>query len=78
MMKYFLYSKEQHKKRIELERKIGRKYIPGKIFINGNEEIYTEMNTKYNDRFKDTRVVYYGEESEVKFTKPLVINLRGV
>lgn len=78
MMKYFLYSKEQHKKRTELERKIGRKYVPGKIFINGNEEIYTEINTKYNDRFKDTRIVYYGEESEVKFTKPSVINLRGV
>lgn len=78
MMKYFLYSKEQHKKRTELERKIGRKYIPGKIFINGNEEIYTEMNIEYNDRFKDTIIVYYGEESEVKFTKPSVINLRGV
>lgn len=78
MIKYFLYSKEQHKKRTELERKIGRKYIPGKIFINGNEEIYTEMNIEYNDRFKDTIIVYYGEESEVKFTKPSVINLRGV
>jgi hypothetical protein len=77
MIKYFLYSKEQHKKRLELEKKIGRKYIPGTVMVGGEARLFTEISNKYNDRFKDTIIVYQGEESEVKFTKPKVTNLRG-
>lgn len=74
MKKYFLYSSEQYKTRTNIEKKLGRKYVPGYVFVNGENKPFTEINTKYNSRFKDTQIVYYGEEKDVKFTKPQVIN----
>lgn len=70
MNKYFLYSREQYQKRLEIESKIGRKYIPGTVIIGGRERRFTEMSDKFNPRFKDAEIVYHGDPKNVKFTMP--------
>ena len=72
--KFFMYSKEQYDKRVAIESKIGRKYIPGEIIINGEPRRFTEVSNKFNSRFKDVVLIYQGDPSSVKYIMPTTVS----
>lgn len=77
MEKFFMYSKEQQDKRSAIEKKIGRKYIPGTIMIDGTPKKFTEVSNSFNSRFKDVILVYQGDPSNVNYTMPKILTGRG-
>lgn len=59
--RYFLYSQSQHKSRTEIEKGIGKTYVPGQILVNGRWKPYTEISiTASNNRFADAKLVASG------------------
>ena len=69
--KYFLFSPSQLKFRKETEMRMGKKFKPGEVFVNGKRLPFTELILdKKNSRYSDAKVVYYGDPSKVKYTMP--------
>lgn len=68
MYKYFIYSKEQHKTRTEVEKKIGKTFTPGTVMVKGERKRYTEMNSTGKSKFSDAKIVTEGEESRITYT----------
>lgn len=59
--KYFLFSQQQYQLRKEVELKIGRIYIPGKVVANGRWKDYTEISdSPTNNKFADAKVIAEG------------------
>lgn len=71
-MKYFIYSKEEVKQRSEIEAKLGKKFFPGSIIINGRPKQFTQKvsNVESLDRYSDYRIVAYQDVNTAKFTDP--------
>lgn len=65
---YFLYSEEQLKHRLEIESKLCRIFVPGKVMVNGKQQKFTEMSTKQSNMFPDCRIVTSGYKSKIMFT----------
>lgn len=69
-VKYFMYSSTQFKKRKEIEAKIGRKYIPGVVIVNGTPRQYTEIvSSPSNSRYSDALILISGDINTIKYTK---------
>lgn len=69
--RYFLYSTSQHKLRTEVDLKIGKEYVPGKVLVNGKWKMFTELSsTASNNRFADATVVTSGTLDSIKYTLP--------
>ena len=70
--KYFLYSSTQMKFRKETEAKMGRKFTPGHVLVNGSRYPFTEIssNGPEKSRYSDSKSVYYGDPTKVKYTLP--------
>lgn len=66
---YFLFSKTQYEKRVEIEKQYARKYTPGKVKTKkkGFQE-YTEMCTSDSNGYSDAKVVAYGKLSDMVYT----------
>ena len=69
--RYFLYSKDQHKMRTEVERKANKVFTPGKVFSKGRWVQYTEISTAPTNAFADAKIVAEGylEEMQGKYKK---------
>lgn len=65
---YFLYSEQQKIKRIEIEAKMSRKFIPGYVIINGQKQFFTELSTKPTNIYPDVRLIAEGLKSTMKFS----------
>lgn len=69
-IKYFLFSSQQMKMKVEVEAKIGRKYKPGTVLVNGAYKQFTEISdTPNNIRFPDSIVVASGDLSQMRYIK---------
>lgn len=69
-IKYFLFSSQQMKMKVEIEAKIGKKYRPGTVLVNGNYKQFTEISdTPNSTRFPDSIIVASGVLSEMRYTK---------
>lgn len=69
-IKYFLFSSQQMKMKVEIEAKIGKKYRPGTVLVNGTYKQFTEISdTPNSTRFPDSIIVASGVLSEMRYTK---------
>ena len=64
MVKYFFYSAEQLKLRVQLEKRRGKTFNVGHVIVNGTRKPFTELSTK------DAKLVASGEISLMKYTLP--------
>lgn len=67
---YFLFSSEQRKLRADIEKSIGKKYLPGKVLNNGKWKEYTEMSSNNKSRFSDSIIVAEGYINELRYVSP--------
>lgn len=65
--RYFLYSKQQHKLREQVDYKINKVFTPGKVLVNGRWQIFTEISLKPTNAFADTRVIAEGNLEDMKY-----------
>lgn len=66
--KYFLFSQQQFLLRSEVEAKLGRTYIPGKVMYKGRWRDFTEISdTPTNNKFADAKVITEGYLDKVQF-----------
>lgn len=66
--KYFLYSRQQFLLRKEVEGKLGKTYIPGKVLYKGAWRDFTEISdTPENNKFSDAKVVTEGYLDKVQY-----------
>jgi len=65
--RYFLYSKDQHSMREEVERKINRVFTPGKVLNKGKWVTFTEISDSPFNSFADTKIVAEGYIEDIKY-----------
>ena len=71
---YFLFSRSQLDMRIEMEKKMGKKFKPGEVIVNGIKKQYTEIVTNpKNSRYSDAVVVTYGNKNNIKYYDPISV-----
>lgn len=68
--RYFLYSKSQHAMRTEVDKKINKKFSPGKVFSKGKWVQYTEISLKPVNSYADTKIVAEGYLEDMKYQNP--------
>lgn len=69
-VKYFLFSSQQMKMRMEVEARIGRKYKPGTVLVKGSYKQFTDItDTPTSIRFPDSILVASGKLSEMTYVK---------
>lgn len=69
-IKYFLFSSQQMKMKMEVESKIGRKYKPGTVLVKGSYKQFTDiLDTPVSIRFPDSILVASGRLSEMTYVK---------
>lgn len=67
---YFLYSEQQYKDRLEIERKMSRVFTPGTVIISGRKQRFTELSKSSSNRYPDCKVVAQGYKSKMMYTLP--------
>lgn len=70
-MKYFMYSRAQHKEQNDIAGKINKKYIPGKVYTKGAYKPYTEILSVPKSRYSDASIIASFENdtlSDVNYT----------
>lgn len=66
---YFLYSSAQHKMRQQVEEQLGRKFIPGRVLVNGNWKTFTQISSSpSNIAYGDAKIVAKGYLDEMNYT----------
>lgn len=66
--KYFLYSRQQFLLRTEVEAKLGKTYIPGKVMYKGRWRDFTEISdSPTNNKFADAKVITEGYLDKVQY-----------
>ena len=69
---YFMFSKSQLDMRIQLEKKMNKKFKPGEVIVNGIRKQYTEIVTDpKNSRYSDAVIVIYGNKKDIKYYDPV-------
>lgn len=77
-IKYFLYSDEQIKEKNEILDKVGKRFEPGIIIINGARMKFTQIsNNPSIARFTDVRIVASGNLKDYNYTRPSSIIKEG-
>ena len=67
--KYFIFSSQQMKMKIEVEAKIGKKYKPGTVLAKGGYKQFTDiLDTPTSIRYPDAILVASGKLSEMRYT----------
>ena len=68
--RYFLYSASQYKERLNIEKTIGKTYVPGVVYYKGKKYNYTEIVDDVNkSRYPDAEVVAEGYIEDLKYEK---------
>ena len=65
--RYFLYSKQQHKMREEIDKGINKVFVPGKVFSKGRWATFTEISTTPSNSFADSKIVAEGYIEDMKY-----------
>lgn len=68
--RYFLYSKEQHKTRTDVDKTINKIFNPGKVLVNGQWKSFTEISIKPSNSYADTKIVTEGYLEDIKYKNP--------
>lgn len=69
--RYFLYSASQYKERLDIEKKIGKIFVPGTVFYQGKKYQFTEMTDDPNKCiYADCKVVAQGYIEDMKYNLP--------
>lgn len=67
----FVFSKEQHDKRIEIENKMGKKPRFGTVIVNGASKVYTDIVTNMSKcKYPDSILLIEGDIRRIKHTNP--------
>lgn len=67
---YFMFSPEQRKLRTDIEKNIGKRYIPGRVLEGGKWREYTELSSTSKSRYPDSYIVAEGNINEMRYTQP--------
>ena len=70
MVKYFFYSSEQLKLRVQLEKRRGKTFNVGHVIVNGTRKPFTELASTDTSIYPDAKLVASGEISLMKYTLP--------
>lgn len=70
--RYFLYSSTQYKDRLEIEKKIGKIFVPGVVIYKGKKHKFTEITTDPSRcMYADKKIVAEGYLENIKYTQPI-------
>ena len=58
--RYFLYSRQQHNMRTEVDKRINKVFIPGKVLSKGKWQSFTEISASPINSYADTKIVAEG------------------
>jgi hypothetical protein len=68
---YFLYSEEQIKEKNNILSKVGKKFVPGSVYIGMSRKLFTQISDKDSmEQYIDTKVVAKGYKNQMKFDLP--------
>jgi hypothetical protein len=68
---YFLYSEEQIKEKNNILNKVGKKFVPGSVYIGMSRKMFTQISDKDSmEQYIDTKVVAKGYKNQMKFDLP--------
>lgn len=67
--KYFIYSSSQAKDRANIEKKVGRKFIPGTVVVGSKKLQYTELSPTGISNYSDAVIVAKGDITQMNYTK---------
>lgn len=67
--KYFIYSSSQAKDRTNIEKKVGRKFIPGTVVVGSKKLQYTELSSTGISNYSDAVIVAKGDITKMNYTK---------
>lgn len=67
--KYFLYSAAQLKDRTNIEKQIGKQFVPGSVVVGSRSRQYTELSSTGVSRYSDAVIVAEGDVSQMSYTK---------
>lgn len=66
----FVFSQEQMNEQKRTEEKLGKRYTPKQVIVNGSPRIYTDiLLDKTSIRYTDTRIVVVGDIRSLKYTR---------
>jgi len=69
--RYFIYSMTQMKIKRDIEYKLGRDLVLGKVIVGGVQKEYTEIVSDLADVTEsDAKIVAYGDIREMNYTEP--------
>ena len=67
--KYFIYSASQMRDRTEIEKKSGRKFVPGTVVGGPNKVQDTELSNTKTSRYSDATIVAEGDITKMSYTR---------
>lgn len=67
--RYFFYSEQQIRKRNDIEAAIGKRFVPGTVYVDGKQEKYTEICKKNTSMYPDAKLVTEGYLEDMKYTR---------
>ena len=65
--RYFLYSKNQHNMRTEVDKKINKVFTPGKVLSKGRWVPFTEISISPTNSYADSKIVAEGYIEDMKY-----------
>lgn len=69
--RYFLYSSTQYRDRVNIEKNIGKVFIPGVVIYKGKKYEFTEITTDPSkSMYADKKIVAEGYIETMKYTQP--------
>jgi hypothetical protein len=66
--KYFIYSATQLKERTNIEKQVGRTFVPGNVSVGPKLKKYTELSSTGKSRYSDAVIVAKGDVSKMSYT----------
>lgn len=70
-MRYFIYSEEQARLRRTIEFRLGKKFLPGTVIVNGQSKFFTEIvDSTSKIKNSDAVIVAYTDIKKTKYSLP--------
>jgi hypothetical protein len=66
--RYFLYSSTQLKERTNIEKQVGRTFVPGTVSVGPKVKKFTELSETGQSRYSDAVIVTKGEVEKMSWT----------
>ena len=68
--RYFLFSSSQLEFRRKIEARIGKKFKPGSVIVNGKKLPFTELSKEKKSKYSDVKIIAYGDIDIMKYNMP--------